>query len=327
MMGNLVVKSNALIEASYTLDVVEQRIVLLAILEARALGVEITAGRKLQIRATSYAEHYGISLPMAYNALKHGVQGLYEAEFRWTEMVNSTIKHHQSRFVDSIAYADGLGYVELVFGSQVIPQITDLTRLFTSYEIEQTKHLNRYGLRLYELLIKWRSTGKTEFIDIEKLRNQLGLLPNEYKIMGDFKKRVLDKGISEINERTDIMAKYEQHKQGRTIIGFTFKFKQKDKPKQNLERDPNTIDWVNGQTDNEAKKAPSWQIKGLSDGQIGKLAIYMKEFIDANSSKISPNDRRDYAPIFEVWKPMLKDPMQVGGFHKIQELLDRQRVN
>ncbi len=88
-----------------------------------------------------------------------------------------------------------------------------------------------------------------------------------------------------------------------------------------------TIDWVNGQTDNEAKKAPSWQIKGLSDGQIGKLAIYMKEFIDANSSKISPNDRRDYAPIFEDWKPMLKDPMQVGGFHKIQELLDRQRVN
>lgn len=255
-MGNLVVKSNALIEASYSLDVVEQRIVLLAILEARSLGVEITAGQKLQIRATSYSQTYEVALPMAYNALKDAAIGLYEAEFKWSEIIKDKgIKYHQGRFVDYISYAEGAGYVELVFGSQVIPQITDLTKIFSSYEIEQTKNLNRYGLRLYELLIKWRSVGHTNIMTMENLKNQLGLLPNEYKVMGDFKKRVLDKAVTEINEHTDITAEYEQHKQGRTITGFTFKFKQKAKTKttksDKKERDPHTLDMFITMTDNQ----------------------------------------------------------------------------
>ncbi|TSG79854.1 replication initiation protein, partial [Salmonella enterica subsp. enterica serovar Havana] len=59
--------------------------------------------------------------------------------------------------------------------------------------------------------------------------------------------------------------------------------------------------------------------------QIKKLAVYQKEFIDANTGKMSPNDRRDYPEIFEDWKVMLKDPKQAMTFHKIQELLDRQK--
>lgn len=201
------------------------------------------------------------------------------------------------------------------------------------YEIEQIKGLqSRYAIRLYELLIKWRSKGKTDEISMSALRNCFGLLDSEYIRMHHFKSRVLDLAIEQINQHTDITAEYEQHKQGRTITSFTFKFKQKDKPKQNLERDPDTIDWVNGQTDNEANgkvpisKTLSWQTKGLTDAQIKKLAIYTKEFVDANSSKISPNDHRDYAPIFEDWKAQLKDPKTVTTFHMVQELLDRQRI-
>ena len=39
-MTELVVKDNALIQASYTLDLVEQRLMLLAIMEARETGKE-----------------------------------------------------------------------------------------------------------------------------------------------------------------------------------------------------------------------------------------------------------------------------------------------
>ncbi|WP_236163414.1 RepB family plasmid replication initiator protein, partial [Acinetobacter sp. KAM396] len=41
-MAELVVKDNALIQASYTLDTVEQRLILLAIAEARETGQGIT---------------------------------------------------------------------------------------------------------------------------------------------------------------------------------------------------------------------------------------------------------------------------------------------
>ena len=122
--------------------------------------------------------------------------------------------------------------------------------------------------------------------------------------------------------------KYEQQKEGRVIIGFVFKvrLKKSENPIKDVNRDPNTIDFLTGMTNNEQKKKSSWQIKGLTDAQIKKLAIYQKELIDANTSKMSPNDRRDYPDIFEDWKPMLKDPKQVNTFHKIQELLDRKKT-
>ena len=40
--NNLVVKDNALIDASYNLDIVEQRLILLAIIEARETGKGVT---------------------------------------------------------------------------------------------------------------------------------------------------------------------------------------------------------------------------------------------------------------------------------------------
>ena len=230
-MGNLIVKSNALIEASYSLDAVEQRVILLAILEARALNIEIGLGTRIKVYASNYANTYGISKDMAYKAMKKAVLGLHQAEFRWSEMTPKGVKHTHSRFTDTIAYCEGEGCIELIFGSQVIPQIIDLKKLFTSYEIEQTRNLNRYGLRLYELLIRWRAKGKAK-MSLNDLRNTLGVLDDEYQAMGDFKKRVLDIAVSEINANTDITTSYEQHKQGRKIIGFTFTIKQKSTAQQ-----------------------------------------------------------------------------------------------
>ena len=62
-------------------------------------------------------------------------------------------------------------------------------------------------------------------------RQKIGVLENTYQAMNDLKKRVLEPALKQVNEHTDITASYEQHKKGRTITGFSFKFKQK-KPKQ-----------------------------------------------------------------------------------------------
>ncbi len=45
--------------------------------------------------------------------------------------------------------------------------------------------------------------------------------------MSNFKTYVLDFALKQVNELTDITAKYEQHKKGRSISGFSFTFKQK----------------------------------------------------------------------------------------------------
>ena len=45
--------------------------------------------------------------------------------------------------------------------------------------------------------------------------------------MSNFKTNVLEFALQQVNDFTDITAKYEQHKQGRLISGFSFTFKQK----------------------------------------------------------------------------------------------------
>ena len=86
-------------------------------------------------------------------------------------------------------------------------------------------------MRLYELLIQWKTAGKTPVFELSLFRGQMGLNDDEYKIMGNFKLRVLDLAVNEINEKTDLTVSYTQEKRGRTITGFKFTVRRKTSPR------------------------------------------------------------------------------------------------
>lgn len=254
MKKELVVKDNVLIEASYNLDLVEQRLILLAIVEARESGKGINAHDPLSIHAESYINQFGVHRNGAYQALKNASKDLFVRQFSYQEKRSKGLANVTSRWVSEIAYIEDAACVELIFAPAIIPLITRLEEHFTSYELEQVAKLTSgYAIRLYELLIAWRSTGKTPVISYEDLRKKLGVLDHEYKVKADFKKRVLDSSLKQVNEHTDIVVKYEQHKTGREITGFSFKFKQKPQPKNTdkklPQRDPNTQDMFVSMTD------------------------------------------------------------------------------
>ncbi|WP_228142126.1 RepB family plasmid replication initiator protein, partial [Acinetobacter baumannii] len=56
----LIVKDNALINASYNLELVEQRLILLAIIEARQNGKGINTNDHLIVHASTYIEHFNV---------------------------------------------------------------------------------------------------------------------------------------------------------------------------------------------------------------------------------------------------------------------------
>ena len=228
-MGNLVVKDNALISASYNLDLVEQRLILLAIIEARESGKGITTNNALTIHASSYMQSFNVERQAAYKALKDACKDLFTRQFSYQERTKKgNITTITSRWISQIGYTEDEATLQLIFAPAVVPLITRLEESFTKYEIEQVAKLSsKYAMRLYELLIAWRSTGKTPLFAIQDFRLMLGIGLGEYKAMSDFKKYVLELAINQINEFTDIKASYEQHKKGRSISGFSFTFKQK----------------------------------------------------------------------------------------------------
>lgn len=280
-MGNLVVKDNALIEASHRLGEVEQRLVLLAILKARNVGdtVEQLKDKMLTIHADDYIANFGGTRQGAYKALKQAVMGLFDAKWGYKYLTDKGEQRvRYERFTQSADYGEGEGTVKFMFSTAIIPMLVELERRFTSYEIEQVAQLSSsYAMRLYEFFMRHldKKTG-TGWLDIslDDLRFRLGLLPTEYTKMGNFKARVLDYAIKEVNEHTDLLATYTQKKQGRVIVGFHFEFKQKanakpKKTKENTERDPNTKDIFDGLTDQEreivAQKQEYARQKGITN--------------------------------------------------------------
>lgn len=251
MKNGLVVKDNALINASYNLEVTEQRLMLLAIINARETGDGITADSKLQIHASDYMKHFDVDKKTAYEALKNAVDNLFNRQFSFREVRKGTDFIVKSRWVSRIAYATNEAILEITFAPDVVPLILRLEEHFTSYQLKQVTQLtSKYAIRLYEMLIAWREVGKTPQIELSEFRRKIGVEDTEYKDMHNFKKRVLEPSIKQINEHTDITVTYEQHKKGRLISGFSFKFKQKKQAKPvELKRDPNTADLFTKMTD------------------------------------------------------------------------------
>ncbi|MBH8308193.1 replication initiation protein [Acinetobacter bereziniae] len=250
-MRELVVKDNALINASYNLDLVEQRLILLAIVEARESGKGINANDPLEVHAEGYINQFGVHRNTAYQALKDACNDLFARQFSYQKInERGNIENYRSRWVSEIGYVDNEAVVKLIFAPAIVPLITRLEEHFTKYELQQVSNLSSaYAVRLYELLIAWRSTGSTPVIELSDFRQRIGVLDTEYKRMERFKTSVLELAIKQINEHTDITVKYEQHKKGRSISGFSFTFKQKKKDNPSIERDPNTLDLFSKMTD------------------------------------------------------------------------------
>lgn len=235
MKNELVVKDNALINASYNLDTTEQRLILLAIVQARELSKHVDANSTLEVHAHHYMKQFNVDKHAAYEGLKNAASNLFERKFSYKGIHEGTQQEKivKSRWVSKIAYVDSVGIVELTFAPDVIPLITQLEKSFTAYELKQISSLtSKYAIRLYELLIQWRSVGKTPLFELDDFRFKLGLAEGDYTKMANFKVRVLDAALNQINELTDIIASYEQHKNGRVISGFSFTFTTKHQPKE-----------------------------------------------------------------------------------------------
>ena len=252
-MKNIVVKDNALINASYNLDLAEQRLILLAIVEARESGKGINANDPLVVHAESYANQFNVHKNTAYTTLKHACNALFLRQFSYQQEDSDNVEYVKSRWVSEIRYIENEAVVKLIFAPAIVPLITRLEKHFTKYELQQISNLSSaYAIRLYELLAAWRSTGKTPIIELNKFRQKLGVNKTDYAIISDLKKRVLDISIKQLNEHTDITVQYDQHKKGRSIYGFSFSFKQKKTSEPFVDsKSPNLIDIFEKMTDKQ----------------------------------------------------------------------------
>lgn len=221
MNKHQVVKSNQVIEASYQLSAVEQRLILAAI--SRIPKNQVITDDELYPVSVNELKQLGIHEKTAYRDLKEGVNRLYERSINI--MIDK--KSIKIRWVQEIQFLDSQGIIGIRFSKPIIPFISNLTREFTKYALSDITGISSgYGIRIYELLIQYKSIGKREF-SVESIREMLEI-GSKYSLFADFRKRVIDTAVDQINEHSPIQVTYEQKKTGRKVTHILFSFQQKE---------------------------------------------------------------------------------------------------
>lgn len=238
-MKNLMTKSNSLNECLQNLPYNELKTLLLGFVIYKENGEN---SHFVRIDAYRFAQVYEVDLSTAHLALKQCVEKLITRQFTFYKDNKNKVKTY---WISGIEYVYGENAVIIALSPHVVTEINKRDSNFTSYYLEQISPFKSvYSIRVFELMKQWKSAGKTPVIDISIFRLQLGILPTEYQRINNFKARVLDVAINEINEKSELNIDYIQIKKGRVVSGFQFTIKAKNKRKEK-DVTPNSDYWLN----------------------------------------------------------------------------------
>jgi len=217
--NNLIVKSNQVIEASYTLSTIEQRLILSAIAQVPK-GEDVTDAVLYPVSIESLIK-LGGDEKASHQQFKDAVNRLYDrsivlrdhdasTSFRWIQQKRETKD----------------GELSIRFSAPILPFLSNLSTEFTKYlESDIVGMTSPYAIRFYELMMQYRSVGKRE-ISLEDLR-WMFQLQDKYPVWADLKRWVIEQATKEINEYSPYKLTIEPKKTGRKITSLVLKFQEK----------------------------------------------------------------------------------------------------
>ena len=121
----------------------------------------------------------------------------------------------------AVEYHWGTGSFSVVINELAMPYFFELKRNFTMINLKSVLSCSsKYAKRLYSIACQWRAAGFKEF-SIDELKLMLGLKDEktgeeQFERLSDFKKKVLDIAVKQINESSDINLTYRLIKRGRS---------------------------------------------------------------------------------------------------------------
>lgn len=98
--------------------------------------------------------------------------------------------------------------------------------------IIQSQFKSSYGLALYENCVRYKGLSSTKWMDYLVFRKLMGVEEGKYHIFRDFKKRVLDRAVLEVNTYSDLSIQYELKTEKRNVKLIRFLIQKKEKKKK-----------------------------------------------------------------------------------------------
>ena len=228
MNNNLiVVQSNQLIDASYSLSVNEKRLVMLAATKFNSKNSAPLS--PVRIYVSEFVNHFNIDKNSAYRELKSAVDSILTKPVRIYNQDEDKVIKLAWLIASEYKKSDG-SHVDVIFSPLITPFLFELKNNFTSVDFEYASKLNTtFSVRLYEWLksvqhlhsYKINHAVVKEF-DIEWMKDRTKI--NGYPRWGDFNDYVIKPAVDKINANTDISVFYEPVKTGRKVTAVKFNY-------------------------------------------------------------------------------------------------------
>lgn len=212
---NLVVKSNELIQKTrYELTLQEQKIILFVISKIKPTDEDL---KEYSIPLQDLCEICGVEcLGENYRHFKSSIYALGKKDFeirdgklegsvRWLEMPTFNIETKT---------------LNIRINPLLKPYLLALRKNFTQYELGCVLAMkSKYSIRMYELLKSYTENEEIIFY-LDELKEMLQT--PEYTEYKNFRVRVIEKAIAEINKYTDLEVSFEPLRHSRVITRLRF---------------------------------------------------------------------------------------------------------
>lgn len=343
---NLVKQGNPLIDSLYRMEASEQKIILLAsklVNQMGERGIPFDEKTEIILTADQFAKEYGLSRQLAFYTLCEAKNTIYKRSFTYfIEREDGTKKLMRSRWLHSTSIEasaseydefsdfddvelpkesaefqlakEGKSEVTLMFAPAVIPHIYNIKTAYTLLDINEVGRLkSKYAIRLYKVLMKWRRANFQPTFTVDEIRTLYGLKADEYTVMSDFKKRVINISVAQISKHTGFIGLKAVAKKGRSgkIMSFSFEYDRYDNetinvtPATKTRKEDKFV--VYQMTDEQIKMFSSSLAVNASKGEpgyseLGKLVIAGQK-TEVLAERIAGDFRkRLFAPYLDVLK-------------------------
>jgi plasmid replication initiation protein len=243
--------------------------------------------------------------------IKEALKGLLSTVIEWN-LVNDTTGNEDWTASSILASVSLQGPVCYYAYSPRMKHLLHSPSMFGKINLYiQSRFKSSYGLALYENCIRYRGLPHTKWFEIELFRKMMGVTMDNYPIFRDFKRRVLDKSVEEVNTYSDLLVEPELLRERRQVVRIRFILKERAK-KTRLGSLVNEEETKNDE-DLHAKLIMQFH---LSPKQVQNvLRDYNEEFILAKIAVVesSPNFQRGKIKnIAAYFRSALKNDYQVA---------------
>ena len=214
-----VVKDNALIQrARYSMTLQQQKMLLYMISKIKPNEPE---SKEYTISIRDYCRCCGIDYNNGgnYAYIKETLKNIADKSM-WLCLPSGT--ETLLRWLDRVRINKQSGNITYTFHEDMLPFLLNLQDRYTQYCFQDILPMkSTYSIRIYELLRSYFNLRKPITFSLDELRHKLNC--EKYPRFSNFKQKVLDVAVEEINEHTDLFVEYKLEKiESRSYNRITF---------------------------------------------------------------------------------------------------------